>query len=41
MWGIFTEGYVRKIVRERLAEFLGVPGAQFPIKEAITRRLGK
>jgi len=30
-WGFFYEGPVRKTVRTRLAQFLGVPGVQFPI----------
>ena len=30
-WGIFFEGPVRKTVRTTLADFLGVPGTQFPI----------
>jgi len=30
-WGLLFEGPVRKTVRTKLAEFLGVPGVQFPI----------
>jgi len=30
-WGIVFEGPVRKKVRTRLADFLGVPGVQFPV----------
>jgi len=30
-WGILFEGPVRKTVRTKLADFLGVPGVQFPI----------
>jgi hypothetical protein len=37
MWGLFTEGIVRKKVRERLGEVLGVPGAQYPIIERLRK----
>jgi len=30
-WGILFEGPVRKKVRTKLADFLGVPGVQFPV----------
>lgn len=30
-WGIIYEGPVRKTVRTKLADFLGIPGTQFPI----------
>jgi hypothetical protein len=41
MWGLFFEGPVRRAVRETLGKFLGVPGSQFPIRDAISRRLGR
>jgi hypothetical protein len=37
MWGLFTEGIVRKRVKERLCELLGVPGAQYPIIERLRK----
>lgn len=37
MWGLFFEGPVRERVRKRLAEILGVPGAQYPIWERVKK----
>lgn len=30
-WGVLFEGPVRKAVRTKLADFLGLPGVQFPV----------
>ncbi|MFB0522307.1 MAG: hypothetical protein ACETV1_00925 [Candidatus Bathyarchaeia archaeon] len=39
-WGIFFEGPVREKIRLRLAEFLGVPGADLPIMTRLRRFIG-
>lgn len=36
-WGILFEGPVREKARTKLADFLGVPGVQFPIITRLRR----
>jgi len=38
-WGIIFEGPIRRRIRERIGDFLGVPGSQHPIRDFLRKLL--